>query len=175
MRLARLAAALVVLASAAPAYSQEVFAGVYAHGVETPLTFETNEGGTDIQLGYRFAPVVPVLEIEPYIIGSLNSQGDTSFVGVGVSRKFDLGPIYVRPGVGLVVHDGPDFRLDPVSRERTDLGSRVLFEPEIAVGTRLIGNLSLEASWVHVSHAQIFNGEQNPGIDMMGVRVNLGF
>ena len=177
MRLAVFAAAATAasLGIATPAFSQEVFAGVYAHGVETPLTFETNEGGTDLQLGYRFAPVGSLLEIEPYIIGSLNTDGDTSFVGVGVSRKFDLGPIYVRPGVGVVVHDGPDLRFDPATGDRTDLGSRVLFEPEIAVGTRLIGNLSVEASWVHISHAQIFNGEQNPGIDMMGVRVNLGF
>ena len=55
---------------------------------------------------------------------------------------------------------------------RTDLGSRVLFSPELAVGARLSQRLSAEASWVHISGARLFNNEQNPGIDMMGVRLN---
>ena len=169
------AGAFALCALPSPAFADEVFGGVYAHAVETPLTFETNEGGVDVELGYRFAPIEGALDIEPYLIGSLNTGGDTSFAGVGISRKFDLGPVYLRPGVGLVVHDGPAERVDPETRVRTDLGSRVLFEPEIALGTNLSGKVSLEASWVHISHAQIFNSQQNPGIDMMGVRVNYAF
>ena len=34
------------------------------------------------------------------------------------------------------------------------------------------GRLSIEASWVHMSHAQLF-GRENPGIDNLGVRLNL--
>jgi len=30
----------------------------------------------------------------------------------------------------------------------------------------------MEASWVHMSHAQLF-GRENPGIDNLGVRMNL--
>ena len=48
----------------------------------------------------------------------------------------------------------------------------VLFEPEIAIGTDLSERVSVEASWVHISNARLFNREQNPGIDMMGVRLN---
>ena len=84
-----------------------------------------------------------------------------------------MGPVYLRPGVGLVVHDGPSDRIDPVSGRHTELGSRVLFEPEIALGLNVSSRLAVEASWVHISHAQLFNGTQNPGIDMMGVRLNL--
>ena len=54
----------------------------------------------------------------------------------------------------------------------TELGSRVLFAPEIGIGAQVSDKLSVEASWVHISHAQLFNGAQNPGIDMMGLRVN---
>jgi hypothetical protein len=51
-----LAAALAPLVPvAAPA--QEVFAGAYVHGVDTPFTLYTGEDGTDIELGYRFAPI----------------------------------------------------------------------------------------------------------------------
>ena len=48
----------------------------------------------------------------------------------------------------------------------------VLFEPEIGLGTRVGHGLSVEASWVHMSHAQLA-GKENPGIDNLGFRVNL--
>ena len=48
----------------------------------------------------------------------------------------------------------------------------MLFEPELAVGAQVNGRLSVEASWVHMSHAQLFSRE-NPGIDNLGVRLNL--
>jgi lipid A 3-O-deacylase len=70
------------------------------------------------------------------------------------------------------VHDGPADRVDPATGRHTELGSRVLFAPEIGVGANISDKLSIEASWVHISHAQLFNGAQNPGIDMMGVRLN---
>ena len=56
--------------------------------------------------------------------------------------------------------------------DRIAFGSRVLFEPELGIGTRINNRLSVEASWVHMSHAQLFGGE-NPGIDNLGVRLNL--
>ncbi len=49
----------------------------------------------------------------------------------------------------------------------------MLFEPELAVGARLNDRLGVEASWVHMSHAQLF-GAENPGIDNLGVRLTLG-
>jgi len=158
----------------ASAQAQEVFAGIYAHEVETPFTFPVDEGGVDFELGYRFAPQDALDFIgkpQPYVLASLNSQGDTSFAGAGLSWKLGKGPWYVRPGIGVVVHDGPELRFNPVTFERYDLGSRVLFEPEIAVGTNVSERLAVEASWVHISHARLFNREQNPGIDMMGVRL----
>jgi len=91
-------------------------------------------------------------------------------VGGGLSWKLGKGPLYLRPGVGLVVHDGPRLRVG-ADGVRTDLGSPVLFEPEIALGARLSDRLSLEASWVHISNARLFNHRQNPGIDMMGLRL----
>ena len=49
--------------------AQEIYGGVYAHGVDTPFTLDTQEGGTAIQLGYRFAPVeLPLIGgPEPYV------------------------------------------------------------------------------------------------------------
>ena len=167
-------AAMAGLASA-PAAAGEVFAGVYAHGVETPLTFHTGEEGVDLQLGYRFGGIEALAAVgkpAPYMIASVNAGGDTSFAGAGLGWRLGKGPVYVRPGVGLVVHDGPSDWIDPATGRHTELGSRVLFAPELGVGARVTDKLSVEASWVHISHAQLFNGAQNPGIDMMGVRLN---
>ena len=157
------------------AAAQEAFAGVYVHGVDTPFSLYTGEGGADLVAGVRSEPIralSPVGSPAVYAVGSINTAGDTSFIGAGLSWRFGGGPIYVRPGLGLVVHDGPGLRFDPARNERTDLGSRVLFEPELAVGYQVNDTLSVEASWMHVSHARLFDSQQNPGIDMMGVRVN---
>lgn len=168
-----ISAALALAVFPAGARAQEVFAGVYAHSVNTPFTLYTGEGGTDIELGYRFARQDALRIIgrpAPYVIASVNTRGDTSFAGAGLSWKIGNGPVYFRPGIGLVVQDGPLPRYAADGR-RTDLGSRVLFEPEIALGTRLSDKVAVEASWTHVSHARLFNWRQNPGIDMMGVRL----
>ena len=158
----------------APAHAGEIFGGIYAHAVDTPLSFDTGEGGADIQLGFRAAPI-KLLEDgsgpAPYALVSVNTAGDTDFIAAGLAWKVDLGPVYIRPGVGLSLNNGPDLRAD-ASGTRTDLGSKVLFEPEVGVGVALGEQASLEASWVHISGARLFNNEQNPGIDMFGVRVN---
>ena len=171
-----LAATLATGASAA--HAGEVYGGVLIHGVDTPFTFETNEEGVDLQAGVRSEPIEALSLVgKPslYAFGSVNTAGDTNFVAAGVSWKIDLGPVYLRPGVGLALHDAPEFRTDPATGVRTDLGSRVLFEPELSIGLPVSDRISVEASWVHISNARLFNSEQNPGIDMMGLRANLSF
>lgn len=178
MRSFWLATAVLSACIAAPAAAQEVFGGVYAHEVETPFTFDVDEGGADVMLGARFDQAEWLSFIgkpQPYVFGSLNTVGDTSFVGAGLSWRIEAGPVFIRPGIGLVVHDGPELKIDPVTGEHQELGSRVLFEPEIAVGVQVTDKLAAEASWVHISHARLFNWEQNPGIDMMGVRLSYRF
>lgn len=174
IRTVAIAAAAAAIFAASPAAAGELYGGVYKHAVDTPFTLDTQERGVDLQLGYRLDPVLPLARIEPYVFGSVNSaEGGTDLIGAGVSRKFALGGAYVRPGVGLVVHNAPDMRVNPANGVRTDLGSRVLFAPEIAVGMTVAPRLSLEASWVHISNARLFNSQQNPGIDMIGLRANL--
>ena len=162
-----LPAAFLFLASV-PAQAGELFGGVYVHDVKLPTDKSGLEEGLDVQLGYRGGRIGPT-PIQPYIFGALNTSGETSYAAVGISAKFG-GSIYVRPGLGLAIHNGSAsdfFRTDKIA-----FGSRVLFEPELAVGTRINDRLSVEASWVHMSHAQLFSGE-NPGIDNLGVRLNL--
>ena len=97
----------------------------------------------------------------------MNTAGETSYAAVGLSAKFG-DRVFVRPGLGIAFHTGSDDKFN-----RTDkiaFGSRVLFEPELGVGMRISERATVEASWVHMSHAQLFGG-QNPGIDNVGVRL----
>ena len=163
-------ACLSLLATASPAAASEVFGGIYAHDVKTPLDKSGVESGADIQLGYRGGNI-GLTPLQPYILGAVNTAGDTSYAAVGLSAKFGKS-IYVRPGLGLAIHTGSTKNFQDPTNDKIEFGSRVLFEPEIGVGTQLNDRLSVEASWVHMSHAQIF-GRQNPGIDNLGARLNL--
>lgn len=163
--------AIAFVATASPLSAQEIWAGVAAHAVETPFTFDTGESGADLQAGYRFAPERALSAIgspAPYVLAVVNTDGDTSLLAAGLSWKLG-GRLYARPGIGIAVHDGPSLRVRSDGL-RTDLGSRVLFEPELAVGWQASPRIGVEASWVHVSHAQLFGG-QNPGLDIIGARL----
>jgi len=41
----------------------------------------------------------------------------------------------------------------------------------MAIGAQVSDRVSIEASWVHLSHAALL-GRQNPGIDNIGARLN---
>lgn len=152
----------------------DVFAGVSAHEVDTPFSLKTRESGVDVQIGYRAGKIDALALIgkpAPYVFASVNTKGDTSFIAVGLSWKLGK-TLYARPGIGLALHDGPIPR-STINGRRSDLGSRILFEPEIAIGYQLSEKAALELSWTHISNATLLSG-QNPGIDMIGLRVNFG-
>jgi hypothetical protein len=158
----------MLLLATAPAHAGEVFGGLYVHDVKLPTDLSGIEGGMDVQLGYRGGRIAHT-PLQPYVFGALNSAGQTSYAAVGLSAKFGH-RIYIRPGLGIAIHNGSAgkfFRTDKIA-----FGSRVLFEPELNVGTQINSRLSIEASWVHMSHAQL-RGRENPGIDNLGVRLNL--
>jgi hypothetical protein len=50
----------------------------------------------------------------------------------------------------------------------------VLFQPEVALGWRVTERVAVEASWLHISHGQLF-GRQNPGLSDIGIRLVYGF
>ena len=162
--------AFAVTACAVPstAGAVELFGGLYVHDVDTPLSKSGIEGGTDIMAGVRGGRI-GATPLQPYGFVAVNTSGETNYGAVGISARFG-DAIYVRPGVGLALHTGSDgdFQQD----DKIAFGSRLLFEPEVAVGAELSDRLSIEASWVHMSHGTLFS-RQNPGIDNFGVRLNL--
>ena len=161
---------LAAMAATIPsaAHAGELFGGLYVHDVKLPTDKAGLEGGMDVQLGYRGGRIGGT-PLQPYIFGALNTAGETSYAAVGISAKFGK-RVYVRPGIGLAIHNGSTS--DYYRRDKNAFGSRILFEPELAVGAQVNDRLTLEASWVHMSHATLFSRE-NPGIDNLGVRLSL--
>lgn len=160
--------------AAAPANAGEMFGGLYVHGVDTPLTLGGSpEGGVDVQLGYRGGPIIAGTGLEPYVFGAINSKGDTNYAAAGLAWKFG-DRIFVRPGLGIAIHTGSTSNFDNPINDRIEFGSRILFEPELGVGARISDRMTIEASWVHLSHATLF-GRQNPGIDNIGARLSWKF
>ena len=160
-------AALSATALPSSASAAEVFGGLYVHDVKTPLNLSGIEDGLDVQLGWRGARIGST-PLQPYVFGALNTAGETSYAAAGLSAKFG-DRIFIRPGLGLAIHTGStnDFQ----STDRVAFGSRILFEPELGIGARISDRATIEASWVHMSHATLFGG-QNPGIDNLGVRLS---
>jgi lipid A 3-O-deacylase len=170
--LALLCSLLSLAAFPGSARADELFGGVHVHDVKTPIDESGLESGIDFSLGYRASSVGHLwsADLQPYIFAAVNSAGNTDYGAIGMSAKVPLGgAIYFRPGIGIAIHTGSAgkfYRTDKIA-----FGSRVLFEPEIALGTNLSRRVSVEASWVHMSHAQLF-GRENPGIDNLGMRIN---
>jgi lipid A 3-O-deacylase len=158
----------IALVAATPANAGEVFGGVYVHDVDTFLTLAGVEHGVDVQLGYRGGRIGKT-PLQPYAWAALNTSGETSYAAIGLSAKFG-DKIFIRPGLGVAIHNGSakDFQIE--GNGELELGSRILLEPELGIGARINERMTIEASWVHMSHGQFF-GEQNPGIDNLGLRL----
>jgi len=150
---------------ASPAAAQEVTLGAFHRPTEMPWNndLSTLETGTDIQASYRHKSE----GWEPQATAHIALHNGASMFAVGIGRKVNLDRFYLRPAIGIAVHTGPDIRWQ--DGRRTDYGSRVLFTPEMSIGYRFDG-FSVEASWFHASHAELFS-PQNPGHDSFGLRV----
>lgn len=165
---------LLLLTLATPARADEVFAGFYAHDVDTPLNLRGLGEGADFQLGWRGDRIRGLRAIgapSAYAFVAVNTGSSEHYAAAGISWKIGR-QVYLRPGIGLAVHTAPTDPDRPEPREA--LGSRILFQPEVAVGVQVSERVSVEASLVHLSHATLLD-EHNPGMDNIGVRLNYRF
>lgn len=200
-RALRAAGALLaaVLFAAAPAQAAEVYGGVFKHDVTflgnfVGLGAADRERGVDVHLGVRSDRLQKLTLLgrpQAHATISVNSHNTSNFVAAGLDWAIPLGKhAYVRPGFGLAYTDGaaglppvnqPGISAAEIQRRlvlyntRIDFGSKVLFQPEIALGVRLDERWAVELSYVHLSNGQIFHTGKNQGLDDAGARLVYSF
>lgn len=181
--------ALVAAAIASPAAAGEAFVGVYAHDVDDGISYGHFEEGAQVVVGARTTALDELKAIgrpSVHLLAGVNTAGGTDYVAAGLSWRLRLSErFYLQPGVGIAVHDSkinypsPDEPgISPAERlkrlndfeTKLDLNSRVLFEPELSLGYKATERLSVELSWIHLSHARLA-GHYNPGVADVGLRV----
>lgn len=195
------AAACAALACASAGSAGELLVGVYKHdvtfvGEAVGLGAAGREDGVDLHLGYRTDRIDNWRWLgrpQAHAFLSLNSENTSNFVAAGLSWPIDFGAeggFYFRPGMGLAYTDG-ETGLPPVNEPgisqaeidrrlklyntRIDFGSKVLFQPELALGYRFNDRWAAEFSYVHLSNGQIFHQGKNQGLDDLGVRLLYAF
>lgn len=116
----------------------------------------------------------------PYVTGSVNTAGNTSYGGVGLLWNFDFGEKWsFEPGIGYVLHDGANSNpfvqgtpeSDRFGEENVLLGSDDLFRTSLALNRQMGENWGLQLQYDHLSHGQILGNGRNQGLDNIGIRV----
>lgn len=148
---------------------------------------QEEDGTVDVQLVYRTAPLRALLKPRLTAKLQINTAGRTNFASLGAEWRHHVlrGRVYGQAGIGVTIQDGYTVTPDPfapglsqvealrryaIYRTRTGFGSRVLFNPNAAIGVRLNPRWAVEATWEHFSHRRIFS-DRNPGIDSVGIRL----
>jgi lipid A 3-O-deacylase len=120
----------------------------------------------------------------PYVMGSVNTAGDTSFGGAGLEWEWEFAEGWsFEPGFGYVIHDGEltfpypqgDPRNDPISAQKVFFGSRDLFRTNLSLNKDIGEKWGMQLMYEHLSHGQVLGEGRNQGLDNMGVRVRYRF
>lgn len=163
------------LGVAGTASAGELGVGIGAHDVDLWKAECCFESGQNLEIHGRTDPLEGMKKFGSFRLwasGSVNSDGGTNYVAAGLMRRFwdnDEGKFYAQLSVGLGVHDGPDGDVQK-EPDRIYFGSRVLIASEAAAGVRLNEDWAAEAAYFHLSHGGLA-GDQNPGLDVISVRL----
>lgn len=187
-RAALLIASAALSASASAQAVDEVRLGVMAHNVcVLDCDNADKEDGPNISGEIVFSSpdfLNLVWSPRPYVMGSVNTAGDTSFGGAGLHWNWDFAEGWsLEPGFGYAVHDGEldfpfpqgDPRNNPISESKVFLGSRDLFRTSLSLNRELAGPWGVQLMYEHLSHGQILGNGRNQGLDNIGVRVRYAF
>lgn len=162
----------------------EIRLGVVAHNVCIANCDNANkEDGPNIngEIVFKSPEFLNILwSPKPYVMGSVNTAGDTSFGGVGLQWDWEFAEGWaIEPGVGYVIHDGEltfpypqgDPRNDPISATTVFFGSRDLFRTSLSLNKDIGEKWGVQLMYEHLSHGQILGEGRNQGLDNIGVRV----
>ena len=184
--LAAAAAGTLLTAVAAPAQAQlieEARLGVMQHNIcVTDCKNADKEDGPTVEAELVFASPGPfryILSPRPYVIGSFNTAGDTSYGGLGLMWNWDFADGWsLEPSLGYVIHDGAtespypqgDPRSNAFAEENLLLGSEDLFRTGLALNRDFGEHWGLQLQFEHLSHGQILGDGRNQGVDSLGLR-----
>lgn len=113
-----------------------------------------------------------ILEPRLYLGASIGTGDGVDQVYGGLSWTADITDrFFVELGLGGTVHNGD---LDTGGANRPDLGCRLLFREQVAVGFRMTDNWQLLATADHSSHANLCDGP-NDGLSHAGLAVGYKF
>ncbi len=181
-------AAAVVVAPAATAQVDSARLGVMKHNIcVSDCKNADKESGVNVSGELRFASpdfLSWAWSPHPYVMASVNTDGNTSYGGFGLEWDFVLGERWhVEPGFGYVLHDGAvnnpfpsgSQQADDYSADHVLLGSKDHFRTNLALTYDFSETLALQAIYEHLSHGQILGEGRNQGMDEIGLRLVWNF
>jgi lipid A 3-O-deacylase len=187
-RMTALAAGLVcwAMGGAAHAKVESATLGLLVHSVPvSDIKNSDKESGVDLQAQVNFtAPgfFKYALSPQPYLIATLNTNGDTSYGGFGFQWDFGFADKWhFNPAVGYVIHNGDTNEPASLGKgtpayqayldEHLLLGSPDLFRLALAVSREIGPHTEAEFSFEHLSHGYIIGDGRNQGLDNAGLRL----
>ena len=169
---------------AMPSFADEVRVGLMIHNVCDVYCKNANkEDGPNLHLEYQFGELSSwtwLLKPSPYITGSLNLAGETSYGGAGLNWDFDISESWeFEFGLGYIFHNGEtenpfapgDPRAVEFSRDKVLLGSEDLFRLSWAVNYEFNPRWQGQLLYTHLSHGHILGEERNQGLNEIGARL----
>ena len=171
----------------------EVRAGVTAHDLGWTIINADGDEERSVAFNAEIIFEEPeflkwALSPQPYIGGTLNVEGNTSYGGAGLLWRQNLGETFYGDfAFGLVIHDGfldfDDVRSNTSNtadffdllRNNNLYGSRVLFRQQLTLGVNLSEEWAAEGFVEHISHGGLLSDGPNEGSDAAGFRVNRKF
>ncbi len=174
--------------SASAGVVSEIRGGVAAHSIDINGGDPSPENGVNLSGEVLFkSPKIfrYLLSPRPYVHGSLNLEGDTSFYGGGLAWEHHVfhDRIVGEFDFGIDRHDGildlppvGDPLRETIRTERVLLGSRYLFRVGVGVGVKLDKHWRAQVFYEHLSNGDILgSSNRNQGLDNVGVRLGYRF
>ena len=177
-------ASAALIAPAAAAQVDSARLGVMKHNIcVTDCKNADKESGVNINGELRFSSpdfLAWAWSPHPYIVASVNTDGNTSYGGVGLEWDIPFaGQWHFEPGFGYIIHDGAVNNPFPsgtqaavdYSADHVLLGSKDLFRTNLALTYDFNETWAMQAIYEHLSHGQILGEGRNQGMDELGVRL----
>lgn len=180
-------AGLALGCAAMPAQAADIAVGVMAHNIAVVDDKNADkEASPNIEAQLTFDSVGPAWtgRPHPFLFGSLNTGGDTSFAGVGLEWRWQVADKWrIDPSLGYVVHNGEiDNPYAPGTAQSVNFasqhvlyGSEDLFRLTVAVTHEITERTNAQVAFTHFSHGHIIGSGRNQGVDQLGVRIGYEF